>query len=117
MRQVPKVREVLRFFPGSSQEQLDGVPGHGGIVAVMDTYNQFPRGDQHPARGDQHPARGDRHPARGGPGSARWYVGATAALLAIGVLSGVALAGNTSAPAGQAPAASGSAPADSAAGS
>jgi hypothetical protein len=110
MRQVPKVREVLRFFPGSSQEQLDGVPGHGGIVAVMDTYNQFPRGDQHPARGDQ-------HPARGGPGSARWYVGATAALLAIGVLSGVALAGNTSAPAGQAPAASGSAPADSAAGS
>ncbi len=51
----------------------------------MDTYNQ--------------PPGSDRQPARGGHGGAHWYVGAAAALLAVGIFGGVALAGNGSAPA------------------
>jgi hypothetical protein len=54
----------------------------------MDTYNQ-------PQGSDQQPTRSRR-------GSARWYVGAAAALLAVGIVGGVALAGNSGAPGSQA---------------
>ncbi len=56
------------------------------MVAVMDTYSESPGSDQGPA-----------HRWRGPYG----YVAATAALLAVGIFGGVALAGNAGPPAGQ----------------
>ena len=65
----------------------------------MDIYNEPPGSGQ--------------SPARSGRRSARWYVGAAAALLAVGIFGGVALAGNAGAPASQAAATGSASPAGS----
>jgi hypothetical protein len=76
------------MFSASSQESLADVTARDGKVAVMDTLDQNPGSDQHPARGRR--------------SRVRWQAGGVAILLAVGVISGLALAGNTTAPADQA---------------
>jgi hypothetical protein len=54
----------------------------------MDTFYQSPGSDQRPPNGSR--------------SGVCWYASAVAVLLAVGVIGGVALAGNTTTPAGQA---------------